>query len=85
MANAYYLMDKGYVKFDLLYKHFHQNHAWFVTIAKDNMLYAVTESMEVNTQTGLIYDETIQLTGFYTSQKYPDNLKLYWTNPLQKR
>ena len=47
VANAYYLMDKGYVKFDSLYKHFHQNHAWFVTRAKDNMLYVVTESREV--------------------------------------
>ena len=76
VANAYYLLDKGYVKFDSLYKHFHQNHAWFVTRAKDNMLYTVTESREVDTQTGLISDETIQLTGFYTSQKYPDNLRL---------
>ena len=76
VANAYYLMDKGYVKFDSLYKHFHQNHAWFVTRSKDNMLYTVIESREVDTQTGLISDETIQLTGFYTSQKYPDNLRL---------
>ncbi|MDD6471993.1 MAG: IS4 family transposase, partial [Bacteroidales bacterium] len=76
VANAYYLMDKGYVKFDSLYKHFHQNHAWFVTRAKDNMLYIVTESREVDTQTGLISDETIQLTGFYTSQKHPDSLRL---------
>ena len=76
VANAYYLMDKGYVKFDSLYQHFHQNHAWFVTRAKDNMLYIVTESREVDTQTGLISDETIQPTGFYTSQKYPDNLRL---------
>ena len=68
VANAYYLLDKGYVKFDSLYKHFHQNHAWFVTRAKDNMLYTVTESREVDTQTGLISDETIQLTGFYTSR-----------------
>ena len=77
MANAYYLMDKGYVKFDSLYKHFHQNHAWFVTRAKDNMLYVVTESREVDTQTGLISDDTIQLTGFYTSQKYPDIRDFY--------
>ena len=76
VANAYYLLDKGYVKFDSLYKHFHQNHAWFVTRAKDNMLYTVIESRDVDTQTGLISDETIQLTGFYTSQKYPDNLRL---------
>ena len=76
VANAYYLLDNGYVKFDSLYKHFHQNHAWFVTRAKENMLYTVTESREVDTQTGLISDETIHLTGFYTFQKYPDNLRL---------
>lgn len=75
-ANAYYLMDKGYVKFDALYKHFHRNHAWFVTRAKDNMLYEVVESREVDSQTGLISDETIRLSGYYTVRKYPDNLRL---------
>ena len=74
--NAYYLMDKGYVKFDALYKHFHQKHAWFVTRAKDNMKYAVVESREVDPQAGLITDETISLTGYQTSRKYPDNLRL---------
>lgn len=74
--NAYYLMDKGYVKFDALYKHFHQKHAWFVTRAKDNMKYAVVESREVDPQAGLISDETISLTGYLTSRKYPDNLRL---------
>lgn len=58
----------NYVKFDSLYKHFHQNHGWFVTRAKDNMLYTVIEFREVDTQTGLISDETIQLTGLYTSR-----------------
>ncbi|MDD3944940.1 MAG: transposase [Bacteroidales bacterium] len=37
--NTYYLMDKGYVKFDSLYKHFHLNNAYFVTRVKDNMVY----------------------------------------------
>ena len=74
--NAYYLMDKGYVKFDSLYNHFHLNHGWFVTRAKDNMLFEVVESREVDHQTGLISDETIRLTGYYTSRKYPDNLRL---------
>ena len=40
------------------------------------MLYTVTESREVDTQTGLISDATIHLSGFYTSHKYPDNLRL---------
>ena len=76
VANAYYLLDKGYVKFDSLYLHFHQNHEWFVIRVKDNMLYIVTESREVDSQMGLISDEPIQLTGFYTSENYPDNLRL---------
>ncbi len=41
-----------------------QNYVWFVTSAKDNMVYKVIESGDVDTQTGLIFDETIQLTGF---------------------
>ena len=75
-ANAYYLMDKGYVKFDSLYNHFHLNHAWFVTRAKDNMKYEVVESRMVDPQAGLISDETIKLTGFYSAKKYPDQLRL---------
>ena len=74
--NAYYLMDKGYVKFDTLYTYFHQEHAWFVTRAKDNMKYEVLESREIDSQDGLISDETIKLIGYYTSRKYPDNLRL---------
>lgn len=64
------------MKFEFHYKHFHQNYAWFVTRAKDNMLYIVTEYRKIDAQVGLISDETIQLTRFYTSQKYPDNLIL---------
>ena len=74
--NAYYLRDKGYVKFDTLYTHFHQEHAWFVTRAKDNMKYEVLESREIDPQAELISDETIKLIGYYTSRKYPDNLRL---------
>lgn len=40
-ANSYYLMDKGYVKFDSLFRLFHINNAFFVTRAKENMLYDV--------------------------------------------
>ncbi len=36
-AGAFYLMDRGYVAFEKLYKHFQQKGAYFVTRAKDNM------------------------------------------------
>lgn len=74
--NAYYLMDKGYVKFDALYKHFHLNHAFFVTRAKDNMVYEVTETREIDNNAGLISDESIKLTKPLTVKKYPDTLRL---------
>ena len=55
---------------------FHLNHAFFVTRAKDNMRYEVIERREVVPQAGLISDETIRLTGYYSSRKYPDMLRL---------
>ncbi len=75
-ANSYYLMDKGYVKFDALYKHFHLNNAFFVTRAKDNMVYEVIETREVDKSAGLISDESIKLTSTQTAKKYPDALRL---------
>ena len=47
-AKSYYLMDKGYVKFDSLFPYFHLNNAFFVTRAKENMLYEVLDSREVD-------------------------------------
>ena len=72
------IMDKikGYVKFDSLYKHFHLNNAYFVTRAKDNMVYEGLENREVDPSAGLISDQTIRLSATTTSSKYPDTLRL---------
>jgi transposase len=75
-SNAYYLMDKGYVKFDALYKHFHLKNAYFVTRAKDNMVYEILGRSKVDPDAGLISDQTIRLTAVKTSSKYPDTLRL---------
>lgn len=75
-ANSYYLMDKRYVKFDSLFQHFHFNNAFFVTRTKENMLYDVIDSTEVDQSAGLLSDETIKLTEPLTSKKYPDSLRL---------
>lgn len=74
-TGAYYLMDKGYVDFDRLFRIL-QQHAYFVTRAKDNMKYNVFETRVVDRQTGVISDETISLTGLLTAKKYPDVLRL---------
>ena len=67
-------MNRGYVKLDSLYQHFHLNNAFFVTRAKENM--QIIDSREVDQSAGLSFDETIKLTGPLTSKKYPDALRL---------
>ena len=71
-AEAYYLMDKGYVDYDRLSRLFQQQKAYFATKAKDNMKYTVFEAREVDKQIGVISDESISLTGLFTAKKYPD-------------
>lgn len=60
-ANSYYIMDKRYVKFDSLYQYFHLENA-FLTRAKENVLYEVIESREVDQSARFFSDETIKLT-----------------------
>lgn len=73
---SFYLMDKGYVAFEKLHKYFHQKGAFFVTRAKDNMVYDVIESMPVDKNSGVLSDETMRLIGYYSIKKYPDTLRL---------
>jgi hypothetical protein len=75
-SGSFYLMDKGYVAFEKLHKYFHQKGAYFVTRAKDNMAYEVIESRPVDKGSGVLSDETIRLTGYYSTRKYPDTLRL---------
>lgn len=60
---AIYLLDKGYVDFFRLFNYIHKNGAFFVTRAKDNMLYEVVEPKGCDPEAGIISDEIIKLTG----------------------
>lgn len=40
------------------------------------MKYEVLEGREVDPQAGVISDEIVRLTGFYTIRKFPDTLRL---------
>ena len=75
-ANSYYLMDKGYVKFNSLFQHFHLNNGIFATRAKENMLYDVIDIREVDQFAGLLSDETIKLTRQLTTEKHLNFLRL---------
>lgn len=74
-AGAFYLLDKGYVAFEKLHKYFHQKGAYFVTRARDNMTYEVIEYRPVDKGSGVLSDETIRLTRYYSTRKYPDTLR----------
>lgn len=67
-------MDRGYLDFERLYA-FNQVPAFFVTRAKSNTKYKRRYSHPVDRETGLISDQTVILTGFYTKKKYPEILR----------
>ena len=75
-ASAFYLMDKGNVFFRQLYECFHLKGAYFVTRAKDNMVYEVVKECEVDKSAGLISDQIIRLTEKNPSVEYPETLRM---------
>lgn len=73
-AGAFYVMDRGYVHFQRLYK-IHQTQAFFVTRALKNTQFARIESRPVDKTTGLRCDQTIRLTGVDSHLTYPAPLR----------
>jgi hypothetical protein len=71
---AFYVMDRGYLDFERLYA-IHKTGAFFVTRAKNNMLFERRYSSPVDKTTGVLCDQIIFLTGVQTAQKYPDTLR----------
>lgn len=67
-AGAFYVMDRGYVDFERLHKIHNQSATW-ITRAKDNMKYKRQYSSNTSREQGLICDQTIVLTGFYSFKK----------------
>jgi len=71
---AFYVMDRGYLDFERLHR-LHQAGAFFVTRAKSNLRAQRRYSHPVDRSTGLVCDQTITLTGFYSKADYPDTLR----------
>ncbi len=71
---SFYIMDRGYLDYERLYR-LTQASAFFVIRAKSNIKYRRLYSATVDKSAGLKYDQTGVLTGFYTSQHYPDKLR----------
>ena len=71
---SFYIMDRGYIDFARLYT-LTQFCAFFVTRAKTNIQFRRLYSHPVDRSIGLRCDQTILLTGYYSSKGYPDKLR----------
>ena len=71
---SFYIMDRGYTDFEKLYR-FTQSYAFFIIRAKSNFQGTRIYSHPIDKSTGLRSDQTIRLTGFYTSQGYSEYLR----------
>jgi Domain of unknown function (DUF4372)/Transposase DDE domain len=71
---AIYVMDRGYVDFERLGR-FHEAGSYFVIRAKKNLKAQRRYSRKVDKATGLVCDQTVTLTGFYSQQGFPAPLR----------
>ena len=71
---AFSVMDRGYLDFERLHR-LHLTGAFFVTRAKSNLKAKRRYSHAVDRSTGLICDQTITLTVFYSKTGYPETLR----------
>jgi hypothetical protein len=85
-AGAFYVMDKGYTDFQRLY-HIHQQQAFFVIRAKNNLTFSRQASHPILKDRGLRSDQAIRLTGPKSSEYYPERLRRihYVDTELNKR
>lgn len=73
-AGAFYVMDRGYLDFERLFR-LHSAGSFFVTRGKSNLKAQRRYSRPVDRSTGLICDQTVVLTGFYSSQDFETPLR----------
>jgi hypothetical protein len=73
-AGAFYVMDRGYVDFERLYK-FTLSSAFFVVRTKSNVLLQRRYSHAVDNTTGVHSDHTVILTAIGSAKAYPDALR----------
>jgi hypothetical protein len=71
---AFYVMDRGYLDFERLYA-LHQAGSFFVMRAKSNFKCRRIYSSPVDRSTGLICDQQVELTVFYSHRGYPERLR----------
>ena len=73
-AAAFYVMDRGYLDFERLHR-LHLAGTFFVTRAKSNLKAKRRYFRTVDRSIGLICDQTIVLTVFYSKEGYSAPLR----------
>jgi len=71
---AFYIMDRGFLDFERLYR-FHEAGSFFVIRGKSNLKVQRRYSHPVDRTTGLICDQNVVLTGFYSHQGFEAPLR----------
>ncbi len=71
---AFYIVDRGFLDFERLFR-FHEAGSFFVTRGKANLKAQRRYSHPVDRATGLICDQTIVLTGFYSHKGFQTPLR----------
>jgi hypothetical protein len=73
-AGAFYVMDRGYIDFERLYR-FTLAAAFFVVRTKSNVLLQRRYSHRVDAATGVRSDQTVVLASLESASVYPDALR----------
>ena len=73
-SGSYLIMDKAYIDFARL-RRLAGERVNFVIRARTNFKYKVIDRRIVNKKQGVICDQTVELTGPLSSQKYPEYLR----------
>jgi hypothetical protein len=71
---AIYIMDRAYLDFQRLFQ-LHQCAAIFVIRSKTNTGLRRIYSHKVDQSTGVKFDQTVALTGYYSKKDYPEKLR----------
>ena len=71
---AIYIMDRAYLDFERLFT-LHDSSAFFVTRAKANSDLRRIYSAPSDRAQGIICDQTVALSGFYSQKRYPHHLR----------
>ena len=73
-TGAFYVMDRGFLDFERLYR-LHMASSFFVIRAKANLKVKRRYSHPVDRTSGLICDQSVVLTGFYSYKGYEEPLR----------